>query len=312
MNSHSRSRTVVCASLSTSASLLSVSISAVAGWSRGDVPVNSAFWALLGMLATVAAHLILVAARIGSWPLRALTWALWAGCMIFVTFSHASYFMASQQASGELRAIAVAEPLSPAHRPLSQVMVERSRVESELAELARVGCSSHCTASRLRLTALKSHVAALDQEVQEVRQLLSGVESHREAQVRARRDPALGALSAWSALPLDSLQLVLGILVGVLLDGVPCVCWALLLCEPSNRPNVVTATSVTTEVSNASPVHPEPEVQGDSRKLDALLAEVRAAIDSGRVRNTVRALRQHLACSQDTAVTLSRALKVPA
>jgi hypothetical protein len=197
-------------------------------------------------------------------------------------------------------------------------LADRSKVELEVAELAGRGCAPHCTVDRLKISALKSRLTALDQESREVRAQKSRLESYQQVKERAHRDPALWALSVWFSWPPDILELALGVLVGTLLDGVGCTCWALLLFGRSVDETKVTAVprkatvmeeqavAVTLSVGNAA-LHPSHK--DEEQRLAALLANARAAVESGHLRNTVRAIREYFKCSQNTAMLVGRMLK---
>jgi hypothetical protein len=322
---------VAGATLAASATLLSVGISAVAGWTRGDMPVNSMFWAGLGVLTTAAAHFLGPLARIGHRSLRVLTWAIWAGCMTFVVISHASYFLASQQAHGEQREATVAPPRATVLRPLSKVLMERAALESELPLLSGSACSQDCAAVRRKVAVTKTRIAALDQEANEIRHARDADQAYQAAKDRARRDPALWAASAWLSTPIETLHLLLGLLVGLLLDGVGCISWMLLLTSRTSRADISlhqaaglraecatgADTNATDFCSNTSNVlapgrsarstgAPSPN---NELKFAELIARARHGLDSGNLRNTVRSIRDHLQCGQQTAVEVSRALK---
>lgn len=304
---------VTCYCLAVTSTLLSAGMSAAAGWSRGDGALSSMFWACLGVLATSAAHLLPAAARIGYGWVRWLASVLWAACMVFVVFSHGSYFMTSQQAAGELRGSAVVAPPAAA-RPQSEVMAHRAQLEADVNALAFPGCAPECSTARRKVAALRSQMAAMDQEAREIAQLESAKADYNNAKERAQRDPALWVMSRWSSVPLERLQLILGLFVGVLLDGVGCVSWMLVFSDRVRISKLVKAgkpaTPVVTAPSrNRAPRQGDGLPVGEDSRLAALLANARVGIQSGRLRNSVRAVREHLGCGQRTAMTITRLLK---
>jgi hypothetical protein len=323
---------MACALIAVASTLLSLSISGIAGWSRGDTALNSALWAALGVLATSVAHLFIAVARLGSWPSRVLSWLLWAGCMTFAVVSHASYFLASQQASGALREVTGAPVPAVAGRPLSRILADRAKLEEEAARLADATCGRDCSSTRRRSAAVRARLVVLDQEAVEFQQSLSELRATRKAKERARSDPALWAISGLVNVPPEAVHLGLGLLVGLLLDGVGCLSWAILLRgrkeshtvtpgestgpQPSTAADAVTRPPVA--VSNApdcdwpARVSIPPRTLQDpnfDHRFEELLSRAQQGLASGAVRNTVRGLRDHLRCSQETASEINRTLK---
>jgi hypothetical protein len=242
--------------------------------------------------------------------------------MAFAVFSHASYFLASQEVRGEQREMRIAAAAPITSRPLSRILGERAVLEAELARFAAAVCVTDCSALRRKTTLLRGRIEALTQEAEEFKQLQSATRSAQLSRERARKDPAIEALSEWISIPFQRMQLGLGVLVGLLLDCVGCVSWALLLSRPRALPPVTISLQPNesrTEPADVTPAsYPEPVTarQGKPRldheeKLEAMLAQAKAALTSGQVKTTVRGLREHFKCGQEIAAELSRALKRP-
>ncbi len=279
---------------------------------------------------TLAAHLILAVTSGSRWPIRVLSLLLWTGCMIFVIVSHGSYILASQQARGNQRATAVTAPEKVVTRTFSTILLERAKLDSQHATLTAGGCSIECPAVTRKSQALRGRIAALDQEAVEVKQREEVERRFRSEQDRARLDPAIFALARWMGAPVEHLQLILGLLAGVLLDGIGCICWAVALPVRQEKStsypersggrasNAVAADSATDSADRSvtdcgtrqapAAVAASGEQGCDSSSPD-LLTRASAAIWSGEVHNSVRALRAYLKCSQRSALAVSRALR---
>jgi hypothetical protein len=248
--------------------------------------------------------------------------------MIFATMSHALYYVTSQQARGEQHATALVGRPTGASRPLSRIMKERAKLEAEVAVLAATTCLRDCIGVRIRMAALRSGTAALEQEGNEVRELQAADRQLQIARDRARQDPAAAAIGQWVKLPAETLSLVMGLLAGILLDGIGCVGWLIVLSSrvtgiiaprygstPTLSNSADRELDVDGQVSRAigaglvarSTIEPA-RIDVDPRFAD-LLATARIAVNSGEVPVTVRSLRSYLQCGQDTAAVICRALR---
>jgi hypothetical protein len=210
------------------------------------------------------------------------------------------------------------------HLPLSKVMAERAKLEYSIGRLAHEPCEQECALPRRKVTALRSQVAALDQEAGEIRKSEKSLRDYEAVAERARRDPAILALADLLGVSVDTIQLVLGLLVGVLLDGPGCVAWVLVFAGSSKSravmlPQAVTPAGDPNSLNAAAGVAPSLTPRLDRHqavaneegadRLATLLERAKAGMRSGDVRNTVRSLREFLGCAQDTAIVISRTLK---
>jgi hypothetical protein len=301
----------------------------VAGWSRGDGVQSSVLLASLGVIVTVTAHLIVALTAAWRWPVRALSGLLWIGCMAWVVASHAAYILASQQARGEQRATAVTAPEPVVNRALSTVLMERSKTESQLASVTAVQCGTDCSAVLRKAHAFRGRIAALNQEVAEIRQSTEAEQRFRREQDRRRADPAMLAVALWLDLRVEFVHLVSGLLAGTLLDCIGCVCWALTASArrgsselPANESGVTVKAIEPTDGHSVTPGGVAADVtvltsmQVAAAELPVVgancpdvLEQAAAAVRSGELRITVRSIRAHLKCSQRAALEISRALR---
>ena len=315
-----RAAVLACAVLAVTSTGLSVSISAASGWSRGDTGLNGWLWAALGVLATFSAHLLPAAARLGNWRIKALTWILWICCFTFAAITHASYYLGSQTARGEQRAATVASPSKEGRRPLSKVMMEKGEIDARITALTRATCAPECTAMMRKRAQLRSQSMALEQEEVELRRLAADDEVARLAAAQAKNDPAVWAAASMLGIQPARLHHGLAALAGVLVDGTACISWTLLLLmRPVRSQTATEGAAVPEEVTSAYTAMPvshrtvdagvtESHAACDSQVLTDQLTRVRAAIEAGTLRMTVRAIRAHLECGQDSAMAVYRRL----
>lgn len=315
-----RAAVFACAVLAVASTGLSVSISAASGWNRGDTGLNAWLWAALGVLATFSAHLLPAASRLGNWRMKALTWILWICCFTFAAITHASYYLGSQTARGEQRATTVASPSKEGRRPLSKVMMEKGEIDARIATMTRATCAPECTAMMRKRAQLRAQSMALEQEEMELRRLAADDEVARLATAQAKNDPAVWAAASMLGIPPARLQHGLAALAGILVDGTACLSWTLLLLmRPARRHTVATGADVHEGVTSECAAKPvshgtvdagvtESHPAGDPQALSDQLRKVREAIEAGTLRKTVRAIRAHLECGQDRAMTVYRRL----
>jgi hypothetical protein len=149
-------------------------------------------------------------------------------------------------------------------------------------------------------------------------------------QEAAREYPVTFALSRWSGVGSEQIDLAVSLTFSLVLEGLACLCWFLTMrpkvrsqATPEIRRNVehvrespASATGQASRrdaMSSASPVSDaESNVTTASNEVatnvDLELSQLLASIASGTVRPTVSSIRKHLRCWQARASDLRRRL----
>ncbi|MCV2370020.1 hypothetical protein [Roseateles oligotrophus] len=299
-----------CLSLALLASSISVSIAAAAGWQRGGTDEQKILLAGVGVVAVLGAHLLLALCRQASALVRVLGFALWLICGAFVAYVHAGYFLGAQDQAGVRRAatvvplqqVALVEP----RRALSAVLEELAKVKGLQAGLARNSCLEGCSAHKAREVFLIARGQALEVEAEEVRRWQDAKVRLDQRKTFLLDDPVTSRLAAGLGMETGVVSLVTGILFSVILEGLGCLCWYLVLLRHDSTltGSVMPAGSDPIEVVG---VHEALAVQPRA-ELDLLAAKVKSEIEEGRVQLTVKGIREYLGCGQGKASEVRRIL----
>lgn len=310
------------------ATAAAVFLSVLAGMQRGGLPSERVAWVAIGVLLTVAAHLLPALCRGGRMSYRIVGAVIWAGCMAATCYGHALFFLMAQQHAGALRADAVVAPASieATGRDLGAIAADRAAAVADLMARCRIDCTA-------RRVTIRARIDALDAEVGETRRREAAADRVTAAQDRAetRRnaaltDPVTGRLAAVTGIPASTLDLQAGMLCALTLEGVACLCWALALDsgkqphegtplrklphERHRETNPMNAASASDGIAihGAVPASygggSEPVTEPVACDRDRVAAE----IEAGRVRCTVADIRRFLNCSQTRAMALRREL----
>jgi len=313
-------------------------LSVLAGMQRGGLPSERVAWVAIGVLLTVAAHLLPALCRGGRMSYRVVGAVIWAGCMAATCYGHAVFFLMAQQHAGALRADAVVVPASieGTGRDLGAIAADRAAAVAELMARCRVDCMA-------RRATIRARIDALDAEAGERRRREGTADRVTAAQDRAEThrnatltDPVTGRLAAVTGVPASTLELLAGMLCALTLEGVACLCWALAL-DRRNKPherdceiNPMNEARETNPTSGNTTARPNPAISARAREesepvtpavtgasgaasipvTDAVTDRDRVAdaIATGRVRCTVADIRRFLNCSQTRAMALRREL----
>lgn len=271
-----------------------VFLSILSGMQRGGFPAERVAWVMIGVLLTATAHLLPALLRGASFSHRIVGAGIWMGCMAATCYGHAVFFLLAQQHAGEQRAQAVAAP-HDVGRDLGAIAANRATAISDL--VAR--CSSRCDAKH---AALRARIDALDAEAADVRRWQTAADRAVTRRDELRADPVTGRLAGALCIPASRLDLLIGMLCAVTLEGIACLCWTLTFDRMASlareEPQPVAADAppaAVTEASNDSGI-------GERER-------VATAIAAGRLRCTVADIRRFLNCSQQRAMMLRRELE---
>lgn len=327
-------------------------IAVIAGVERGAQPFERTAWAAVGIVLLLGAHLIPALTNTSSRYVRVSALLLWVVCLLSTGYGHATFFMVAQRHVGDMRAAAVqhaapsSETLQPGGRSLDLIAHDQARTTAALASVRNTRCALHCEALAVRGASLAAQLTALKVEADEAhrreRFADRAAAAHDQLMAREdseRRDPVTAALADELQVPRATVDLIVALTLGWILEGVACLGWILALSKPSrvvshtgrqpvaasnvvdnysNVPsrnqqvtgavtaasNVVSNGAVT--VSNAASRHSRSESEGGAviTSRTSELLQLASAITDGRVRPTVKDIRRFLRCSQDKASLL--------
>lgn len=329
----------------------SLCIAVEAGHRLGSNPNARLFMSGAGIVAVLNAHLLMaIFSRASAWP-RLLAFVLSVLSAVFVVYVHTSYFLSVQAQAGALRVadvessnVSAAEHARAPRRGASLILAELANLKAGQARLQSRRCLEDCSRQDAHEAFLKTRIAALDAEADEVRRWQQLQERLEIRKAAAAEDPVTALLAALLGVNGGATGLVVGLLFAVMLEGTGCLCWFFVLgrdltaggISPAEaRPPVtvvpqVTVTPealmeasrtvmapVTSEVSTSTvpgdlsePATLPVGKLGPTQQVRTmlLLERIRPEIAAGRMRPTVTQIREYLGCARATAAEVRRAL----
>jgi hypothetical protein len=295
-----------CMSLALLATTISLSLMLLTGWQLGESLTEKLIMAAFGVLAVLGAHLLLVFSRPASAGVRLIAAVLWLSCMVYVIYSHASFFLASQQQAGMRRTEVVDRSLSKSEptRNLTAILSDQAKIKTELAAKSEIRCGEGCFMLRVKLVNLRAGLDVLNAEADDYKRWLVQQERQEGLRDSVRDDPVTMRLAKWLGVTVMQMGLVRSLVFSVILEGVACLCWyvALQIRDSSvTRPimPVVTAVSALTKSENADDI---PALSESDSKVEELIREIKA----GRLKLTVNGVRDYCHCAQKKAAELKR------
>ncbi|ABO60134.1 conserved hypothetical protein (plasmid) [Burkholderia vietnamiensis G4] len=328
-------------------------ISIVAGTERGGLLSERLAWTAVGLVMLLGAHLIPALTRGTAARARIPALLLWLVCMFSTGYGHATFFLAAQRHAGEARAAAVQRsasldsPPSTAGRSRDAIARDQARVTQALAAAQAQRCTQRCDTLTLRRKDLSAQLAALRVEADEAQRreqdadrALAALDRLQAREDLARADPVTARAAGLLHVQHDSLDLIMALGFGWMLESVACLGWTLGLQQPAPQSARLIATVTaghagqaagSAAVTPASPLQ-ETAVAGDTgsnvpvtggsdnapargngphsdypyRGPNAELLKLTGAIASGAVRPTVKDIRRFMQCSQRRAMQLRR------
>ncbi|MFP3637952.1 hypothetical protein [Paraburkholderia sp. SIMBA_054] len=236
----------LCATiLAVTATGTSAAIAIVAGWDRGGEVTERLAWTFVGLVLLLSAHLIPALCRILPKTAKIAAMAIWLCSMVATGYGHATFFVMAQQHAGETRAEAVKD--APAteqvksfgFRGLTEIASDRARTEQNLARLQAQTCRDYCSALQVRKSSLESRLSALNVEFQESQRRERAIDAAAadHARVVARReslaaDPVTRLVAGMLGVTVGTVNLIVALSFGWLLESVGCLAWLLALPRP--------------------------------------------------------------------------------
>jgi hypothetical protein len=308
--------------LAIAATATAISVSVLAGWQRGGWLSERLLWIAIGAVLVVTAHTLPALCRSAPLAVRCVGAVLWVGCVFATCYGHAVFFLSAQMHAGEVRAAAVAmmptiTQATVTARGLSDIAIDRANLTTALAAANAQRCTGGCASLKLNRVKLAARLDALNVEADEAkrREAADDRRAMQQDRVTARRDdlrvdPVTSRLAALLGVPAAEADLLSGLAFAAVLEGVACLLW-LLACHPgfataTDATVASTEPQVTTRHAAVVASDPVPVAAGIEPEDDA--TSLAREIAAGRVRATVRDIRQFLGCSQAKATELRRQL----
>ena len=322
-------KTLLAGLLALLSSVGSISVAMAAGWQRGAVTADQVMFAGVNVIAVLAAQFLpALGAHLALFK-RAVCIALWSMCVAYTALGHAWYLLAAQERAGTARAASVIQtqaPLPLLGRELSAILTDKANVTEQLARFPVWTCDGACAERlRLRKAALQGRLAALDAEAQTA-VARNQSRAQIEGEVRHARQDLVGAhLAASLGIPYETVTWMTALTFALILEGVGCFCWIVVLKTDEARPTVMTTaeepnrevtgvtddlTPVATGVTHTGlPEDLQPSyvqaardlpdsTSSRARSFDSDVARVTDAMRDSAFDLTVTQVRQLLTCGQ--------------
>lgn len=296
-----------CFGLASFATVISVSLSLFTGFNLGTTLNEKALMAAFGVLTVITAHLLLALSQSATAGTKLAVKGLWLLCMIYVTYSHANFFVSTQKNAGIQRAAEVdLTPVGPAPvRELSAILFAQAKIKGQIARLSRLACGVHCNWQRKKMAILKTEFDALDAKADEVKRWQASRDRRQRLKDSMLDDPVLARVSTTIGVTVAETELIAALLFAVILEGTACLCWYLVFqSRESSVTHPVTMAVMSelgpvctlTSVDSRSLAEADQKTESDL-KIDELVREVKA----GRLKLTVNNVRKHFKCAQKKA-----------
>lgn len=295
-----------CILLALLATTISLSLSVLTGWQLGGSFKEKLAMAAFGVLAVLGAHLLLAICQPASIRIRLVAVVLWLFSMVYVAYSHATFFLSSQQQAGAHRAASV-DALSSNSEPkrhLAEILSDQERVKTSLVVKSQVECSDGCPRLKIQVASLKARLDTLNAEAEEVRRWRAQQDRQETLRDSMRDDPVTAQLARWFGVTVAQMGLVTSFLFSLILEGVACLCWYIVFRFRDSTVSQVIMEQVTalSEEMKAGSSGTFWVISEQDSKVEEIVREVKA----GRLKLTVNAVRSYCRCAQKKAAELKR------
>ncbi len=239
--------------LASAASLAGIVIAAAAAMERGGSPVDRALMVGVSVVLVLCAHLLPAISR--SWA----STVLWLGCLLAVAWGHASFFVASSQRAGGVRADAVmvssrAQALQGEldgiqARPVAMVSADAAAATSRAAnaDAGRARCErstpGFCGQAAAGAKTAQARVSALTDELEQARRgaalrsmLADEAGRHDSARAGAGADPVAAALATLTGMSAGAWSTGVAVLSALLVELLAALLWSIALAKDTARP----------------------------------------------------------------------------
>ncbi len=302
----------------------SIAVAVAGGWQRGAAVSDQSLLAMVSVIAVLAAQLLPALGTRLTGITKACCLALWLICVAYTAWGHAWYLLAAQERAGMARAEAIertqATPVA-SPRDLTTILNDKARITELLARLQTGACDVPACADRqrFRMAALNQRVTALDAEVQALADFRQSRLRREEQQRQAKEDLVGIRLASSLGVSYVSVTWMMALTFALVLEGVGCFCWAIILGAEAPdsasmtarrdsgtetvAPDHATSIADVTAVTNvAGPNLPESMITSPDRVRDSS----RLASGSARDFHEDVARVTEAMCDLDTKVTVTR------
>lgn len=298
-----------CVTLAIFATGISISLSVLTGWQLGDSVLTKIMMAAAGVLAVMGAHLMPAICASAAPGARVVGLSLWLFCLLYAAFSHANFFLSSQQRAGVQREISImANPVvGKPQKELIEVLNDRIKVQTELAKIQLL-CRDVCVKWAPAKANLEARIALLNAQESEARSWQKKLDQRQIRQDVAREDIVLVRFAGWFNVTVAQLELLMGMIFSLILEGVACLCWYLVLrprdvtLSQSVTTTVIAPVTLNASVTNTSQTSQTPSLPEYDDQVDQLVKLVKAGI----IKLTVASIRKYCCCAQGKASDLKR------
>jgi len=318
--------------LAIGATAIATCMSVLSGWQRGGPLPERLVWVAFSVMMVLCAHLLPALCRSVTSVARLAATGLWVACMVVVCYGHATFFLFSQQHAGERRAEAVAmtavtaPPVTRSGRSLAEIAADMAKVDAQLAANDARHCRGDCAGLRVTHVSLTARLDALGVEISEAkrREAAEDREVARDDRMERMRDsvrddPFTVRLATWMGATTAQVNLLLGLSVATVLEGVASLCWYVGLA--GRAPETIATAASAKEVAPMIARGHDPVVSGTTPsdtagvppviapEPDSCVERLGRDVAAGLLRPTVTGIRRHLHCSQAKAVALRQQLE---
>ncbi|MXN76511.1 hypothetical protein GR157_17425 [Burkholderia sp. 4701] len=203
-------------------------------------------WVAIGVVLMLSAHLIPALTRAVGRSARLAAMVVWGLAIVATGYTHATFFVNAQRHAGEARAAHIADTqtahISPGSggRPIEQVANERAKVERDLATAGVVRCLHDCATVAARKAGLSARLVALNIELEAAQRRIrfADAAAAERAHALARQnaaiaDPVVSRLAPLMNVGTGTLDLVLALALGWLIEAIACISWLVALRTPA-------------------------------------------------------------------------------
>jgi len=333
--------------LAVPATILGLALAAYVGWYRAGSALENVFWMAVGCVTVLGTHFLPVRfADRGKG--RAAAMSVWVCCLGLALYSHATFYLLSQEHAGQKRAAAIHIDQSDQSatgappRSLLTIVNEREKVSVDLVKNQAYVCGSPCPWREVKSTALRARLDTLSEEENAVRRWQHdrdhAAELFQQQKEAARQDLVAAKLSEVLDVSVDDINVAQALLFAIVLEGLACLGWLFVFSANRLHPVDQGAAKVSTGILGASPeVDPAGRTEVvDSDRLQKKLEstsnsepsgnrtiqmpgketprEVKQAwledqVRAGKYEPTVMKVREFLGCGQPHARHVTRHLK---
>ncbi|MDO8387302.1 MAG: hypothetical protein Q7K57_50475 [Burkholderiaceae bacterium] len=301
-------RAAITLAMALSITALSVVLAVHAGQAFGSSGESRILFSALFAAVVVGGHLLIGLMPCGIYRLVATPLAL--SCLLLSILIHGLYIADQQAARGYQRSPVVKN--SSGSVPVSQLMAERAELERKLIRTERMPCSTSCHWRDRSTEVVRRDIGAADQKIEEAKSREAAFKAAQEASEKSRSQVGISTAAKMVGVPPAALELLLAIAMAILLEGLGCVLWTVLLNAKDLRKPPGTERGVHEVINEIQSPAIEVAVAGQAEgRVAERAACALEALEAGFLKGTrVADVRGYFKCAQAEAKEVSKALKL--